>query len=65
MKHSFKITLILLMLFLGAQFVGLAVINQYIETVEVTETGEINITWENLPAIAGVGMERPQIRQDW
>jgi len=39
MKHSFRITTILLVLFLVAQFIGLAVINQYIDTEKTAETG--------------------------
>ncbi|MBN2112279.1 hypothetical protein JW707_04220 [Candidatus Woesearchaeota archaeon] len=61
MKHSLEVTLILVALFLGAQIIGLFVTNQYIEEKQVTETGEINVTYKNLPSIAGVGMERPKV----
>jgi len=61
MKHSWKITSILLLMFLVAQFIGLYVVNQYspIQQVIVNpETGEVkNITLEqNLP----YGMQPPQ-----
>jgi len=52
MKHSIKITLILLVMFFAAQLIGLAVINAYSPQVVpiTTETGEIqNITSYNLP----------------
>ena len=42
MKHSLKITLILIMFFLAAQLIGLIITNKYIKT-EVTETGEIKV----------------------
>lgn len=61
MKHSLEVTLILVGLFLGAQIIGLVVTHQYIDEREITETGEINITYKNLPSIGGVGMERPKI----
>ena len=59
MKHTLKITLILVGVFLLAQLVGLAVINQYIDyektTQEQLETG--NVTWAKLP----YGLERPEV----
>jgi presenilin-like A22 family membrane protease len=61
MKHSVEVTLILVCLFLAAQFMGLFVTYRYMESIEVTETGEVNITWENLPSIAGVEIERPKV----
>ncbi len=61
MKHSVEVTLILVGLFLAAQFMGLFVTSRYMESVEITEEGEVNITWENLPSIAGVDIERPKV----
>ena len=61
MKHTLRVTLVLVIMFLAAQFIGLAVTNEYISQKEVTETGEINVTWKNLPSIAGVEIERPQV----
>lgn len=61
MKHSIEVTLILVGLFFGAQLMGLVITNEYIEEVEVTETGEVNVTWEQLPSIAGMDIERPKI----
>jgi presenilin-like A22 family membrane protease len=52
MKHSLKITLILLGMFLAAQLIGLAVIHAYSPQItQVTsETGElVNVTIYNLP----------------
>jgi presenilin-like A22 family membrane protease len=61
MKHTPKITLLLVGLFLLAQFVGLAVVNQYIDYETSEETG--NFTVNELPSIAGVDMERPDIEE--
>lgn len=61
MKHSVEVTLILVGLFLGAQLMGLVITDRYVETKEVTPTGEINITYKELPSIAGVDIERPKI----
>jgi len=61
MKHSFQVTLILVGLFLAAQLMGLFVTYRYIGEIEVTETGEVNVTWEKLPSIAGMEIERPKV----
>ncbi len=47
MKHSIKITIILLTIFFISQYIGLAVVNQYIdhETTQITGT----TSFENLP----------------
>ncbi len=64
MKHNAKITLILLLLFFSAQIIGLFVINNYIgERNVIPSTGEINITWKDLPTVGGVKLERPEIRE--
>ena len=39
MKHTWKVTLILIMMFLGAQIIGLVIVDQYVDTVEIKETG--------------------------
>lgn len=52
MKHSLKIVLIMLFMFLLTQLVGLAVITQYAPTVSQITTDEnvtINVTTHNLP----------------
>ena len=54
MKHTFKITIILLIIFLLAQFIGIAALYQYIDPVKTEETGET--TFKELP----IG-ERPPI----
>ncbi len=61
MKHSVEVTLILVGLFLAAQFMGLFVTSRYMENVEISEEGEVNVTWGQLPSIAGVNIERPQV----
>jgi len=55
MKHSLAITLILVAVFFLSQIVGLSILSQSIEQKQVSETGEINVTYTNLP----LGMERP------
>lgn len=61
MKHSLEVTLILVALFLGAQIMGLIVVDRYVDSKEITEAGKINVTYKELPAIAGIDMERPDI----
>ena len=40
MKHSFKITILLLILFLLAQFLGLGILNQYIDQEKTLAEGK-------------------------
>ena len=47
MKHTLKITLILIFVFLIAQIIGLATVNKYIDHDVTAETG--NVTWAPLP----------------
>ena len=64
MKHSLRVTIILIALFFFAQIIGLVVINNYIsEKSIVPETGEINITWKELPSVGGLKLERPEVRE--
>ncbi len=59
MKHTFKITLILILIFLAAQVVGLAITNKYVKT-RVTEAGEIVVEKiEPLP----YRIERPEVEE--
>ena len=70
MKHNFRVTLILVMLFLLSQLVGLTVISQYITVEEVVKEVEIDGVkqeiivqvqdWEILP----YGIERPEVNED-
>lgn len=74
MKHTLKITLILVVLFFFTQLVGLSVISQYvtieekIEVQEVFEDGELiqkevvvqERVWSNLP----YDIERPELREE-
>jgi presenilin-like A22 family membrane protease len=59
MKHTAKITLILVGVFLLAQIIGLFVIDNYIDVQKTQETGEIS--FEDLP----LGIERPDIQEDY
>jgi hypothetical protein len=55
MKHTEKVTFILVALFFISQIIGLVVINQYIDHKALKETGQIS--FEPLPG----GIERPQV----
>ena len=56
MKHTQPITIILLLSFLIAQFIGLAIVYQYIDNEQTTATGEV--VFEEIPLI-----ERPPIEE--
>ncbi|NQV09347.1 hypothetical protein HQ529_05855 [Candidatus Woesearchaeota archaeon] len=55
MKHTFKITLILIFIFLFAQIIGLVIINTYIDSQKTQESGETTFT--GLP----FNIERPEV----
>lgn len=55
MKHSLKVTIVLVVVFFLAQIAGLAVTNEYIDHNATQETG--NVTWVSLP----YNIERPQM----
>ena len=57
MKHTLKITLMLVLLFFLSQIVGLAITNQYIDHEKTVETGVM--VWEGLP----YEMERPPVEE--
>jgi presenilin-like A22 family membrane protease len=57
MKHTVKITLFLVFIFLAAQVIGLAITNAYIDKEKTAETGEV--VFENLP----LGLERPEVEE--
>ena len=57
MKHTLKITVILVLLFFLSQIVGLAITNQYIDHEKTAETGVT--AWEELP----YEMERPPVEE--
>lgn len=59
MKHTLKITAILISAFLLAQLVGLLIVGSYIDVQHSVESG--NVTYESLP----LDMERPQMEQNW
>lgn len=58
MKHSLTITLLLVIIFLAAQFVGLFVTERYID-YEGSKEGIL--AWKPLPSVAGVSIARPDI----
>ncbi len=55
MKHEWKITLFLLCLFLFSQFIGLLIVNSYIDQEATLKTGVV--TYKNLP----YNVERPDV----
>jgi presenilin-like A22 family membrane protease len=55
MKHTLKITLILIAVFFLSQVIGLAITNEYIDHQATAETG--NVTWASLP----YNFTRPEI----
>ena len=57
MKHTLKITIILVLLFFLSQIVGLVITNQYIDKEKTAETGVT--AWEELP----YEMERPPVEE--
>jgi len=57
MKHTLKITVMLILLFFLSQVVGLAITNQYIDHEKTAETGVT--TWEELP----YEFERPPLEE--
>ncbi len=57
MKHTLSVTAILLLLFLGAQFMGIAILRSYIDQEHYKLTGEI--TFRPI-FVGGVEIERPQ-----
>lgn len=56
MKHTLKVTITLVLFFFVAQFVGLLVVNQYIDHQKTIETKEI--TYKPLP----YNLERPEVQ---
>ncbi len=57
MKHTLKITLLLIFIFICSQIVGLGVTNEYIDHKTTAETG--NITFKSLP----YNIARPEVEQ--
>jgi len=62
MKHDFKVVIILITLFLASQLIGLGVINGYLDKEVTAETG--NATWVDLPNVACVQVERPDLKEN-
>jgi presenilin-like A22 family membrane protease len=59
MKHVFKVTLFLVVLFLLTQIIGLIITSRYVDVGQTIETGELS--WKALPSIGGVDIDRPDI----
>jgi len=62
MKHTSKVTALLLAIFLCSQFIGLLITNSYIDVNLSQETGETE--FQELE-ISGVTIERPQVNETW
>lgn len=62
-KHRVDILLLIVALFLLAQYVGLFIVNSYIDYDTSRTTG--TFTAANLPSIGGEPIERPQIEASW
>lgn len=62
MKHTLKVTIILVTLFLLAQIIGLYIVNGYIEVKEVKIGNEtvIQKEWQELP----YNVERPKLKEE-
>ena len=58
MKHRLDITIILLVIFLLAQFIGIAILYKYIDPIKSTETGKME--FKELP----IG-ERPTVNENY
>ena len=59
MKHTIKITILLISIFLLAQLLGLVIIQNYIDVQKTAETG--TTTFEKLP----LGIERPPVQPQY
>ena len=63
MKHTLLVTLILVIIFLGAQIIGLGITNAYIDAEATEQTGEL--TWTPLLKIGQTDIiERPQVEKE-
>jgi hypothetical protein len=58
MKHNWPVTILLIGMFLLAQIIGLFIIKSYIDVPKSVETGQVS--WKELPAVGGYGMQRPE-----
>lgn len=62
MKHTLPITLIVVCLFLASQYLGLVIVESYIDRAASQQTG--NLTVHNLPSVAGMNMDRPEMEEE-
>lgn len=63
MKHSLKITLIVIFLFFMSQVLGVIITSKYVDYETTKSTG--NFTWKELPSVGIVQLERPQVEEDY
>ena len=63
MKHSLKITLIVMFLFFIAQVLGVVITSKYVDYEKTQATG--NFTWKEIPSVGPVQLERPQVEEDY
>ncbi len=61
MKHTFKITLFLVIIFILSQLMGLVIINQYIDIDKTAETGRTHVKEE---AFNKTGLTPPQLEPE-
>ncbi len=61
MKHNFKVTLFLVIIFVLSQLIGLIIINQYIDIEKTSETGKTHI---REGAFNKTGFEPPQLEPE-
>lgn len=63
MKHSLTVTLLIVLCFIVAQVMGLFIISNYVDVQKSAETGQTEFM--DLPAIAGVPLERPDVEESY
>jgi presenilin-like A22 family membrane protease len=61
-KHTLPVTLIVVCLFLASQYLGLVIVESYIDRAASQQTG--NLTVHNLPSVAGMSMDRPEMEEE-
>ena len=59
MKHALPVTIFLVLLFLAAQYIGLFVLDRYIDVEKTQATGVVE--FKELPSVGPVQIERPKV----
>ncbi|MEM2121146.1 MAG: presenilin family intramembrane aspartyl protease [Candidatus Woesearchaeota archaeon] len=57
MKHTIKITALMILFFLLSQLIGISILTKYVDYKKTRETG--TIVWKEIP----YGIERPQVKE--